>query len=151
VVRSAPRISPRLLEALVRLDDERVPIAEVGRRVGGEADRLGLTRPSYQRIRVLVHELRRVRRTRPTSAFVLFVVALRVPPRPAVGRHASQAARKAARAATGHRRLRQVTQCYLRKLGVARLRGRSWPSPSRRPRRHVATSDARSTGSPRRE
>jgi hypothetical protein len=52
----APRISPRLLEAIVRLDDRSVPIAETCRRVGREAERLGLPRPSYQRVRVLVHE-----------------------------------------------------------------------------------------------
>jgi hypothetical protein len=73
----APRISPRLLEAIVRLDDRSVPIAEVCRRVGGEADRLRLTRPSYQRVRVLVHESRRIRR-RPSTATVLMDVALRV-------------------------------------------------------------------------
>ena len=39
----APRISPHLVEAIVRLDDTRVPIAEVNRRVGREAERLGAT------------------------------------------------------------------------------------------------------------
>ncbi len=54
----APRISPRLIEVVLRFDDRTVPIAETYRRVGAEAERLGLTRPSYQRIRVLVHEAR---------------------------------------------------------------------------------------------
>jgi hypothetical protein len=75
----APRISPRLLEALVRLDDRRVPIAEVNRRVGAEAERLGLRRPSYQRVRELVHESRRIKRG-PTTASVLVDVAMRVRP-----------------------------------------------------------------------
>jgi hypothetical protein len=57
----APRISGRLLEAIVRLDDRGRPIAETYRRIGEEADRLGLTRPSYQRIRVLIHEVRNMR------------------------------------------------------------------------------------------
>ena len=67
----APRISQRLLEALVRLDDRTLPIAEVNRRVGEEAERLGLRRPSYQRIRVLLHASRRFRQRRPSTASVL--------------------------------------------------------------------------------
>jgi hypothetical protein len=62
VVTLAPRISHRLIEAIVRFDDRSRPIAETYRRVGAEAERLGLTRPSYQRIRELVHEARRIRR-----------------------------------------------------------------------------------------
>jgi hypothetical protein len=85
----APRISPRLLEALVRLDDKRVPIAEINRRLGAEAERLGLPRPSYQRVRVLVHQSRRLRRSRPTTASVLVDVAFRVRPPIAVLDHLS--------------------------------------------------------------
>jgi hypothetical protein len=70
VVTLAPRISRRLIEAVVRFDDRAQPIAETCRRVGAEADRLGLTRPSYQRIRVLVHESRRIRR-RPSVADIV--------------------------------------------------------------------------------
>ena len=72
----APRISPRLLRALAFLDDQRLPIAEINRRLGAEAERLGLRRPSYQRIRVLVHQLRLYRR-RPTTTRVLLEVANR--------------------------------------------------------------------------
>jgi hypothetical protein len=61
MVTLAPRISHRLIEAIVRLDDRSRPIAETYRRVGAEAERLGLTRPSYQRIRELVHEVRNMR------------------------------------------------------------------------------------------
>jgi hypothetical protein len=84
VVPLAPRISPKLLTAIARLDDESLPIAETWRRVGRRADRLGLPRPSYDRIRVLVHRLRRRRRPRePVDA----VVAVRVrPPRVRVAR-----------------------------------------------------------------
>ena len=72
----APRISPRLLDAMMRFDKPSVPIAETCRRVGQEAERLGLTRPSYERIRELVHESRRIRRG-PTTASVLVDVAFR--------------------------------------------------------------------------
>jgi hypothetical protein len=61
VVTMAPRISGRLIEAIVRFDDTRRPIAETHRRVGAEAEHLGLTRPSYQRIRELVHQVRNMR------------------------------------------------------------------------------------------
>jgi hypothetical protein len=84
----APRIGPRLLAALVRLDDERVPIAQTCRRLGAEADGLGLTRPSYQRVRVLVHESRRLRRG-PTTASVLLDVAMRTRPPEALLDHVS--------------------------------------------------------------
>jgi hypothetical protein len=73
VVPLAPRISHRLLEAIVRLDDRSRPIAETCRRVGAEAERLGLFRPSYQRVRVLVHEARRVRR-RPTAVDLMRIL-----------------------------------------------------------------------------
>jgi hypothetical protein len=83
VLRFAPRISPRLLEALARLDDPRLPIAETCRRVGCEAERLKLPRPSYERVRVLVHALRAARRQArrtPSTASVLLDVALRIRP-----------------------------------------------------------------------
>src|SRR5437763_12103934 len=81
----APRISFRLLRTLERIDDPKLPIAEVNRRLGSEAWRLGLPRPSYQRIRVLVHQLRRIRARRgPSTGEVLFVIALRVSPTPAL-------------------------------------------------------------------
>ena len=53
---AAPRISPRLVAVIVRATRERVPFAEIARRVGREADRLGLSRPSYEQVRVLAHE-----------------------------------------------------------------------------------------------
>ena len=57
----APRISGRLFEAIVQFDDPSRPIAETYRRVGAEAERLRLKRPSYQRIRELVHQVRNMR------------------------------------------------------------------------------------------
>jgi hypothetical protein len=89
VLAFAPRISPRLLEALVRLDDRRVPIAEVNRRLGAEAERLGLTRPSYQRVRELVHQARRLRRFQPSTLSVLVDVAMRARPPDALVYHLS--------------------------------------------------------------
>jgi len=64
MTRSAPRIAQPLLEALPRLDDGKRPIAEVYRLLGEEADARRLTRPSYKRVRVLVHELRAIDRRR---------------------------------------------------------------------------------------
>jgi hypothetical protein len=84
----APRISPRLLEALVRVDDRKLPIAETSRRVGREAERLGLPRPSYERIRELVHELRSIRRG-PSTASVLVDIAFRLRPPEAIVDHLS--------------------------------------------------------------
>jgi hypothetical protein len=86
VTNFAPRISFRLLAAIERLDDRSVSIAEVCRRVGAEAERLGVPRPSYQRIRVLVHEARR-RRMDPDTVEVLLDVAWRARPPEAVLDH----------------------------------------------------------------
>jgi hypothetical protein len=77
-----------VLEALVRLDDRTVPIAETYRRIAAEAERHGYTRPSYQRIRMLVHESRRVRRG-PTTTSVLLDVMARVRPPEALIDHAA--------------------------------------------------------------
>ena len=72
----------------MRLDDTHVPIAETNRRVGEEAERLGLRRPSYQRVRELVHESRRIRRRRgPTTTSVLVDVTFRVRPPTAILDH----------------------------------------------------------------
>jgi hypothetical protein len=76
---AAPRIPQRLLDAIERLDDRRLPFAETTRRVGAEAARLGLPRPSYEQIRVHAHRARRIR-AQPSTAEVLLDVALRVRP-----------------------------------------------------------------------
>jgi hypothetical protein len=85
----APRISPRLLGALVRLDDPKVPIAEVNRRLGEEATQLGLPRPSYQRVRELVHASRRLHRHGPSTIRVLWDVANQFRPPEAILEHLS--------------------------------------------------------------
>jgi hypothetical protein len=66
--RSAPRIPQRLLDAIDRIDDRREPLAEIARRVAAEADRLGLTRPSYERLRQLIHASRAIRARRGPNA-----------------------------------------------------------------------------------
>jgi hypothetical protein len=58
----APRYDRRLLDAIRRLDDEAVAIAETCRRVGDVADTLGLPRPSYVHLRRIVVAERRRRR-----------------------------------------------------------------------------------------
>lgn len=73
----APRISRRLVEAIVRFDDRSRPIAETYRQVGTEAERLGLTRPSYQRIRELVHEARSIRRGPTAGDFLRLALVMK--------------------------------------------------------------------------
>jgi hypothetical protein len=58
VVVIAPRIDSRLVAALIRIDDPKVPIAETNRRLGRLAFDLGLPKPSYQQVRLLVHDIR---------------------------------------------------------------------------------------------
>ncbi len=88
MVTLSPRFGPRLLEELARIDDGRLPVAEVWRRVGAAADRLGVTRPGYEGVRVLVHQFRRVR-ARPTTADVMVDIAFRVRPPQALVEHLS--------------------------------------------------------------
>lgn len=73
----APRLSPRLLDFIETVSVRRIPIAEINRLVGSEAERLGLPRPSYQRVRVLVHEARELRRNHVSAAEILIDVATR--------------------------------------------------------------------------
>jgi len=64
MVRSAPRIDAQLIAAIERLDDGAMPIAEICRQIGSQADSAGLTRPSYEGIRELVHLSRALRQRR---------------------------------------------------------------------------------------
>jgi hypothetical protein len=75
----APRIGPTLLAGIEQLDDDSLPIAEVNRRVGALASHLGFVRPSYEQIRVLVHEHRQ-RGLAPTAGQILLEVALKTRP-----------------------------------------------------------------------
>lgn len=81
MVTIAPRIPARLLDEIERLSRRRLPIAEINRRVGRAAWRMSLPRPSYERVRVLVHVARRLRRLGPeTYAALAYEVAFRVKP-----------------------------------------------------------------------
>ena len=84
--RFAPRLSPRLVSEIERLADDGLPAAEIVRRVGETASVLGLPRPSYERVRVLVRT-RRERPWRATTAGVVFDVAMRVRPPMALADH----------------------------------------------------------------
>jgi hypothetical protein len=85
---AAPRIDSRLLAALVRVHDKSLPIAEVNRRLGRLARELGLTKPSYEQVRVLVHALRR-RELDPTTGEILLDIAFRARPPEALFEHLS--------------------------------------------------------------
>jgi hypothetical protein len=78
VTRANARLLGRLLAEIERLDDGEPPIMEIYRRVGLAADHLGLTRPSYEQVRVHVHALRRLRRV--SRLEILADVATRVRP-----------------------------------------------------------------------
>ena len=78
------------MKALLAVDDPDLPIAEINRRLGEEAERLGLRRPSYQRVRELVHELRDLRRDRVlTTTEVLLGITFRSLPPDAFLEHIS--------------------------------------------------------------
>jgi hypothetical protein len=68
---SAPRLSPRLVEAIRRADDGKLPIAELWREAYLAAERLELQRPSYEAVRLVVHAHRRFRRLNRTTADVV--------------------------------------------------------------------------------
>jgi hypothetical protein len=81
----APRIPGRLLDEIERQSRRTVPIAEMNRCVGRAAARMGLYRPSYQQVRVLVHRARRLRRQAPARvSTVAMQVAFRVKPPEAI-------------------------------------------------------------------
>jgi hypothetical protein len=83
VVRCAPRLSPRLVAAIARIDNRKRPIAETYRSVCALAEQLGLTRPSYEQVRTIVHEIRESKRD-PSFAQVLLDVDLRRRPPQAI-------------------------------------------------------------------
>ena len=79
--RFAPRLPLRLLDEIERQSRRRVPIAEINRSVGEKAVAMAIPRPSYERVRMLVHFARRLRRAGPPSvSTVALDVAFRVRP-----------------------------------------------------------------------
>lgn len=85
-MRSAPRLHPRLVAAIALLHDPALGIAENESPVGELADRYGLPRPSYERVRLLVHRASR-RFPDPTTGEVLLDIAFRSRPPQAFGDH----------------------------------------------------------------
>jgi hypothetical protein len=61
VTATSPRLDRRLRNAAVVLDDSSLPVAETWRKVGLEAEQLGLPRPGYDTIRLIVRDHRRRR------------------------------------------------------------------------------------------
>jgi hypothetical protein len=81
VLSFAPRIPRRLLDEIERQSERTVPIAEMNRCVGRTAAAMGLYRPSYEQVRVLVHAARHLRRRAPTPvSTVAFQVAFKARP-----------------------------------------------------------------------
>lgn len=76
---AAPRIDARLVAALARLDNPTRPIADAHRRLGLVADWLGVARPSYEQVRVLVNAHRR-RPLQPGVGETLLEIAMRAKP-----------------------------------------------------------------------
>jgi hypothetical protein len=76
-VRFASHFSLRLLDEVDDLSAQSVPIAEINRRIGAKAQRLGVTKPSYERVRQLVHEARDLRRGHVSALEIFIDVATR--------------------------------------------------------------------------
>jgi hypothetical protein len=57
-MRSATRLTPELVRALEKLAREDLSAADIHRALGARAADLGVTRPSYERTRQLVYEIR---------------------------------------------------------------------------------------------
>lgn len=77
---AASRLDGPLVKALVRLDDRSVPIAETYRRSREVAANMGVPRPSYECVRVLVHDARRQQDRRRVARNTLIEVALYTKP-----------------------------------------------------------------------
>lgn len=73
----APRLDRRLVAAVAHLDDEREPIAATNRRIGALAEVMGLPRPSYQQVRLLVHDARRRKAARREALELILDVQFR--------------------------------------------------------------------------
>jgi hypothetical protein len=56
---AAPRLDRRLLTLIARVDERQLPIAETNRRAREICAELGIPRPSYERVRQHVHDVRR--------------------------------------------------------------------------------------------
>jgi hypothetical protein len=77
---AAPRLDDRLLDAIARVDDGEVPIAETYRRIREASADLELPRPSYERVRQHVHVVRRRKERARSRRETLIGVALYTKP-----------------------------------------------------------------------
>ena len=80
MVASAVRIDPRVARIVRKLERKNRVIADVVRTTGTYCDALGLTRPSYEQIRLLFHIARERRERRRAALDLLVEVDLRVRP-----------------------------------------------------------------------
>jgi hypothetical protein len=80
VYAAAPRLDERLLAAIARIDDSSLPIAETYRRCRSVAAELGIPRPSYERVRLHVREVRRRRERAHVARETILAVALHQKP-----------------------------------------------------------------------
>jgi hypothetical protein len=76
VYAAGPRLDPRLRKAVIRLDDTSVPFAEIYRRSREHAAELDIPRPSYECVRMLLHDARRERARRRANRNTVLRVAL---------------------------------------------------------------------------
>jgi hypothetical protein len=76
-MRFIARISAQVRSEIERLAEGSQSAAEITRSVGVTAERLGQRRPSYERVRTIVREVR-CRPRRPSTTDVLLDVAFRV-------------------------------------------------------------------------
>jgi hypothetical protein len=76
---AAPKIDPRLLAALARVDEPGQAIADTHRTLGRVADWLELPRPSYEQVRIHVKRHRR-RPIYPGVGETLLQIAVRTKP-----------------------------------------------------------------------
>jgi hypothetical protein len=77
---AAPRIDSRLLRAVARLDDPSLPMAETYRRTREVAERFGVARPSYERLRLHLKDARQKRSASRHKRDVLLDVAMYLRP-----------------------------------------------------------------------
>jgi hypothetical protein len=77
---AAPRLDPRLLDAIARVDDDEAPISETYRRLRELSIELQLPRPSYERVRQHVHVVRRRKERARKRRETLLEVALYTKP-----------------------------------------------------------------------
>jgi hypothetical protein len=76
MVVSAPRIDTRLLRAARRLGRRPSSVADIHRSLGVYAEQIGVARPSYQQIRLIVNDARMRQAARRATTELLLDVEL---------------------------------------------------------------------------